>query len=82
MALPFWRHHRHVEIGPGFDEAEVDGEPVREEEGGTFPHIGREVGGIDLGLMLVGRPHHDDVGPGRRLGIRHDGKAFAHGPVQ
>ena len=46
----------------------MDAEPVREGERGALAHIWPEFAVVERGLQLVGRQHHDDVGPFRRLG--------------
>ena len=44
--------------------------PWREGDRRALAHVGVEVVVVELRLQLVGRQHHDDVGPLRRLGRR------------
>ncbi len=63
------RHHQHVEVLARLDEVEMDVEAVREHQRRAVLHVGRELGAVDVGLKLVGRQHHHDVGPFG--GVRH-----------
>ena len=70
MTRPLRRDHDDVEVLAWFDQAEMHVKPVREGERGAVLHMGRQFVMVDLRLMLVGRQHHDHVGPFRRLGVR------------
>ena len=71
MAGALGRHHEHVEIGARLDQLEMDVEAMGEGQRRALLHMLGEVLGIELRLQLVGRQHHDDVGPFRRLLGRH-----------
>ena len=62
------RDHRHVEILARLDQVEVDVEAVGEQQGRALLEIGGKIIRVDLALQLVGRQHHDDVGPFGGLG--------------
>ena len=68
---PFGRDHQHVEIGARLDQVEMDVEAVGEHQRRAFLHVGRKFAAIDVGLQLVGRQHHHDVGPFGRAGDVH-----------
>ena len=68
MARPLGRDHEHVEVGPRLDELEVDIEAVREGYRRAFLGVALKMVVVEIGLQLVGRQHHHDVGPRRRLG--------------
>ena len=63
------RHHADVEVGARLDQREVHIEAVREEQRRALLHVGSEVVRVDVGLQLVRRQHHNDVGP--LGGVRH-----------
>jgi hypothetical protein len=77
VAGPFRRHHQHVDIGARLDEVEMHVEPMGEHQGGTVLHVAGEMIAIDVGLDLVGREHHDHIGPFRGLRDLHHGKLLA-----
>ncbi len=77
MAGALGRDHEHVDIGPRFNELEVDVEPVGEGERAARLHVRREVVRVDRRLMLVGGQHHDDVGVRGGVGVGHHGEARA-----
>ena len=57
------RDHQHVEVGARLDQVEMHVEAVGEHQRRALLHVGREMVAIDVGLQLVGRQHHHDVGP-------------------
>jgi hypothetical protein len=63
MAGALGGDHEHVEIGARVQQVEMHVQPVREGKGGARLHVGREIAIVDVGLQLIGRQHHDDVGP-------------------
>ncbi len=50
----------------------MDAEPVRDRERGALAHVRAQFVVVEPGLQFIGRQHHDDVGPFRRLGIGQD----------
>src|SRR5215207_7814698 len=60
--------HGHVHGVGDLDVAEVDVEPVGEEQGVAGVEVGGDVAGVQVALHGVGDQDHDQVGPGRRLG--------------
>ena len=79
VARAFRRDHADVEIGARLDQVEVDVEAVREHQRRALLHVGLKVVLVDVALQLVGRQHHDDVGPLGRLGDFHHLEAGALG---
>ena len=73
------RDHQHVEIGARLDQVEMDVEAVREHQRRALLHVGRELVAVDVGLQLVGRQHHHDVGPFGGARRRHHLDAFGFG---
>ena len=69
------RDHEDVDVGTRLDEAEMDVEAVGEGEGGALLHVRREVLIVDTCLIFVGREDHDDVRPGRGVGVGQHPKA-------
>ena len=65
------RDHADVEVGARLDQAEMHVEAVREHERRALLHVGVQVVAVDVGLQLVGRQHHHDVGPLGGLGDFH-----------
>ena len=72
MARALRRDHADVEVGARLDQVEVDVEAVREHQRRAVLHVRGEMLPVDVGLQLVGRQHHDDVGPLGGLGDVHD----------
>ena len=70
VARALRRDHQHVEVLARLDQVEVDVEAVREHQRRALLHVRRELVAVDVGLQLVRRQHHDDVGPFRGLGDR------------
>ena len=66
-----------VDILARLDQVEMDVEAVGEEQQRARLQIRRDLIGVDLALQLVGRQHHDDVGPFGGLGDGHDLEAGA-----
>src|SRR5918996_1038135 len=60
--------HGHVHGVGGLDVAEVDVEPVGEEQGVARVEVGGDVACVQVALHGVGDQHHDQVGPGACLG--------------
>src|SRR5215211_2501381 len=60
--------HGHVHGLGHLDVAEVDVEAVGEEQGVAGAEVGGDVASVQVPLHGVGDQHHDQVGPGRRLG--------------
>src|SRR5918993_1377273 len=60
--------HGHVDGVGHLDVAEVDVEAVGEEQGVAGVEVGGDVAPVQVPLHGVGDQHHDQVGPGRRLG--------------
>ncbi len=79
MAGAFRGHHQHIDVGTGVDQVEMDIEAVGEQQRRAVLHVGREVGLVDIGLQLVGRQHHHDIGPFGGFRHGHDLEAFAFG---
>ena len=79
MAGPLGRDHEHVEIGARQDQVEMDVEAMGEGERGALPEIIAQVVFIDRTLQLVGRQHHDHVGPFGGLVRRHHRESGAFG---
>ena len=80
MAGALGRHHADVEIGAGLDQVEVHVEAVREHQRGALLHVVGEMLAVDVGLQLVRRQHHHDVGPLGRLGRVLDGELLGLRP--
>jgi hypothetical protein len=79
VARPLGRDHDDVDVLARFDQAEMDVEPMREGKRAARPHVGLQVVRPDGGLVLIGGKHHEDVGPGRRVGVAHHPEARALG---
>ncbi len=67
MAWRLRRNHEDVEIIPWIKQVEMHVEPVREGECGARPHVPLQVRAVEIGLVLVRRQNHDDIGHLRRL---------------
>jgi hypothetical protein len=65
----------HVDVGRDLDEAEMDGQTVRENEGLALGKVGGDVVGINVGLLHVGETDEDDVGLLHGLAGRDDGES-------
>ena len=57
------RHHQHVEARFRGDLIEVDVEAVSEHQGVAIRQIGGDLGGVEVGHVLIGHQHHHDVRP-------------------
>ena len=79
VARALRRHHADVEVGARLDQIEMHVEAVREHQRRALLHVGGEVLLVDVALQLVGRQHHDDVGPLGGLGDVHHLEAGALG---
>jgi hypothetical protein len=75
VARALGRDHEDVEVGPRLDQVEVDVEAVGEGQRRALAQVGGEVLAVQLALQLVGRQHHDHVGPGGGLGRALDREA-------
>src|SRR5690606_21883036 len=73
---PLRRHHRDVDVGRRLDEAVADVEAVAEEQGVALLQVRRDLLGVDLPLLGVGRQDHDQVGFLDRLSGRQHPQAF------
>lgn len=72
MARALRSDHYDVDRGLRLDEAEVDVEAVRKGDCRAVADVSGDVGLVDVGLQLVGRRHHHQVGPGGSFGNRHE----------
>ena len=81
---PFWYSLRTVWPGPfgaiimtsmvflRLDQIEMDVEAMGEGDRRAIADIGRDLVAPDIGLKLVGRRHHHEIGPFGGFGDRHD----------
>jgi len=60
--------HDAVDVLVQLDQAEVDGEAVREKESLALRQIRQDVARIDVRLLHVGQGHHNYIGQAHRLG--------------
>src|SRR5579862_3688823 len=72
MAGGFGGDHRNIDIGRRFDEAEMDVEAVGEHQGFALGQVGRNVGGIEVALDVIGYEDHHHVGGLGGFGGRQD----------
>ena len=79
MAGALRRDHQHVEVGARLDQVEMDVEAVGEQQRRALLHVGVQMLAVDVGLQLVGREHHHDVGPFGGLGDLHHLELLALG---
>jgi len=69
----------NVDIGGNLDEAEMDRETVRENEGLALLQVGLDVGFVDIGLLHIGQADKNDVGESDGLGRGDDLEAVLLG---
>src|SRR5690606_32538146 len=69
----------HVDVGGDLDQAEMNGEAVREDEGLALGEVGLDVLLVNVGLLHVGQTDEDDVGLANGLGGGDDGEAVLLG---
>src|SRR5262245_12144170 len=62
VTWPLRGHHEHVDVGRRHHLLEVDVEAVAEGQVLAGGQPGRDLLLVDLGALLVGHQHHDDVG--------------------
>ena len=72
VARALGRDHADVEVGARLDQIEVHVEAVREHQRRPVLHVVAQLLLVDVGLQLVRRQHHHDVGPLGGLGHLHD----------
>src|SRR5215470_12806390 len=72
MARALGGYHRDIEVRPWLDQAEVNIEPMGEEERRPLLQVGGDLGLVELRLKLVGDDAHHDVGPFRGFAAAHD----------
>ena len=73
--------HDHASSARRLDETEVNGEPMSKEKGLALGQVGLDLVFVDLGLLHVGHPDHDDVGLASGLGHVDDLEAVLLGDL-
>jgi hypothetical protein len=79
VARALRRHHADVDLGARLDLAEVDREAVGEHEQVPRRDPVLDLALPDLGLLLVGQQHHDDVALAGRVRDGRDAQPVALG---